>query len=152
MCELPTASSNKKINKKEIILLTGCGPADFDPTKACFKRSRWFGKRHKMDAFTKLGEPTIRAACTPQTVLDRRFFYQYLAIFPAVLLYPQQNRAYSALHPQALTDRSPLDFQRSSIKKKKKKKAHIKDITATSKAFKMIIINRHTRLKTNLEL
>ena len=36
----------------------------------------------------KTGEPTIRAACTPQTVCDRHFF---LAIFPAVLLYPQQS-------------------------------------------------------------
>ena len=68
------------------------------------------------------------------------------------LLCPQQNRAYSALHPQALTECSPLDFRRSSIKKEKKKMAHIKDITVTSKAFKMIIINRHTGLKTNLEL
>ena len=48
-------------------------PAGFAPTKECFKHLRWFGKRHKTDAFTKLGEPTIRAACTPQTVLDRHF-------------------------------------------------------------------------------
>ena len=47
--------------------------AGFAPTKACFKRSRWFGKRNKTDAFTKLGEPIIRAACTPQTALDRHF-------------------------------------------------------------------------------
>ena len=74
-------------------------PSDFAPTRACFKRSRWFGKRHKTDAFTKpaVGEPTIRTACAPQTVLDRHFrclfcfFYQYLAIFPAVSLYPQQS-------------------------------------------------------------
>ena len=43
----------------------------------------------------KTGEPTIRAACTPQTVLDRHFwclfcfFYQYLAIF----LYCTSNKA-----------------------------------------------------------
>ena len=86
-------------------------PTGFDPTstKACFKHSRWFGKWHKTDAFTKLGEPTIRPACTPQTVLDWHFwcffcfFYQYLAIFPTVSLYPQQKRACSALHLQALT-------------------------------------------------
>ena len=30
-------------------------PAGFAPMKVCFKLSRWFGKRHKMDAFTKLG-------------------------------------------------------------------------------------------------
>ena len=44
------------------------------PTKACFKRSRWFGKRHKTDAFTIWGEPTIRAASTPRTVPDRHFW------------------------------------------------------------------------------
>ena len=43
------------------------------------------------DAFTKLGERTIRAACTPRTVPDRHF---------------------TALHPQALTECSPLDFRR----------------------------------------
>ena len=59
---------------KEIILLTLDWPADFDPTKACFKRSRGLnGKRHETDAFTKSGEPTIRAACTPRTVLDQHF-------------------------------------------------------------------------------
>ena len=44
-------------------------------------------------------------------------------IFPMCSLYPQQKRAYSVLHPQAwtgpcskaLTERSPLDFRRSSI-------------------------------------
>ena len=73
MCEIPTASSNiKRYNFADIGLAVGM-PAGFAPTKACFKSSRWFGKRHKTDAFTKLGEPTIRAACTPQTVLDRHF-------------------------------------------------------------------------------
>ena len=49
------------------------------------------------------------------------------AIFPTCSLYPQQKRAYSALHPQAwtyiytcpcpkaLTECSPLDFRRSSV-------------------------------------
>ena len=48
-------------------------------------------------------------------------------ILPTCSLYPQQKRAYSALHPQAwtyiyrpcqyaLTECSPLDFRRSSIK------------------------------------
>ena len=70
-------------------------PAGFAPTKACFKSSRWFGKRHKTDAFTKLGEPTIRAAhkqcLTGISNAFFCFFYQYLATFPAVLLYPQQS-------------------------------------------------------------
>ena len=74
VCEIATASCNKKrrYNFADIGLAVG-SPAGFAPTKACFKRSRWFGKGHKTNAFTKLGEPTIRAACTPQTVLDRHF-------------------------------------------------------------------------------
>ena len=74
VCEIPTASSNKKKrdNFADIGLAVGT-PAGFAPTKECFKHSRWFGKRHITDAFTKLGEPTIRDACTQQTVLGRHF-------------------------------------------------------------------------------
>ena len=52
-------------------------PAGFDPTKACFKRSRWFGKRHKADAFTKLGEPTIRC------FKKKFFFFFFTGIRPS---------------------------------------------------------------------
>ena len=38
-------------------------PAGFAPTKECFKRSRWFGKRHITDAFTKLGESLPLCCC-----------------------------------------------------------------------------------------
>ena len=73
MCEIPTTSSNKfLIFFADIGLAVGM-PIGFAPMKECFKRLRWFGKQHKMDTFTKLGEPTIRAACTPQTVLDQHF-------------------------------------------------------------------------------
>ena len=57
------------------------------------------------------------------------FCLRVSVIFPTCSLYPQQKRAYSALHPQAwtyiyiytaprpkaLTECSPLDFRRSSI-------------------------------------
>ena len=101
-------------------------PAGFAPMKEHFKRSRWFGKRHKMDAFTKLGEPNIRAACTPQTVTDSAWL---AFLMPFLLLLPVSDhlscgftvlptkRAYSALHLQALTECSPLNFQRSSVNK-----------------------------------
>ena len=94
-------------------------PAGFAPTKDCFKRSRWFGKRHKTDAFTKLGEPAIRAACTPQTVLDRRFWCLvcFSSIHDPCWSRAQEKRAYSALHPQALTECSPLDFLTPSVAK-----------------------------------
>ena len=73
VCEIPTASSNKKgYNFADTGLAVGT-PASFDLMKACFKRMCWFGNWHKTDAFTKLGEPTIRAACTLQIVLDQNF-------------------------------------------------------------------------------
>ena len=67
-----------RVIKKDIILLTldwqwGCLTALLQWKNVSLKRSRWFGKRHKTDTFTKLGEPTIRAACTPQTELGRHF-------------------------------------------------------------------------------
>ena len=50
------------------------------------------------------------------------FCLRVSVIFPTCSLYPQQKRAYSALHPiytgpcpKALTECSPLDFRRSSI-------------------------------------
>ena len=78
VCEIPTASSNNFVLFCFVVVVADIGlavgtPAGFAPTKECFKCSRRFGKRHKTDAFTKLGEPTIRAACTPQTVLGRLF-------------------------------------------------------------------------------
>ena len=101
--------------KKEIILLTLdwlWGHLQTDPTKAC--------KRHKTDTFTKLGEPTIRAAWTPRKGAWPAFLMLFL-LFLLVsihlhhgLLYPQQKHAYSVLHPQALTKCSTLDFWKSS--------------------------------------
>ena len=72
VCKIPTASSNFVVVVAEVGLAVGTS-AGFAPTKECFKRSRWFGKRHKTDAFTKLEEPTIRTTCTPPTVLNRHF-------------------------------------------------------------------------------
>ena len=46
-CEIPTASSNIKIYNFANFGLAMGTPAGFAPTKECFKRSRWFGKRHK---------------------------------------------------------------------------------------------------------
>ena len=65
------------IKKEDIILLTldwqwGCLTALLQWKNVSLKRSRWFGKRHKTDAFTKLGEPTIRAAWFPEIVYWRR--------------------------------------------------------------------------------
>ena len=77
---------------------TGCG----DARRLCFSESMFQAfalvwQTAQNGRLHKTGEPTIRAACTPQTVLDRLFwclfcfFYSYLAIFPAVLLNPQQS-------------------------------------------------------------
>ena len=115
---------SKIYNFADIGLAVGM-PACFAPTKECFnfKHSRWFGKRHKIDAFTKLGEPTIRVACTPQTTWPAFL----IILTPFLLLLPVSGHlshsftapptkcAYSVLHLQALTECSPLDFWRSSI-------------------------------------
>ena len=46
VCEIPNASSHNFFVVADIGLAVGT-PAGFAPTKECFKRSRWFGKRHK---------------------------------------------------------------------------------------------------------
>ena len=90
----------KKEKKKEKICWhywTGFGDAcRLWSNEGMFQAFVFVWQRHKMDAFTKLGEPTIRAACTI-------FFYiffinQYLSTFVMGSLYPQQMHAYYALH------------------------------------------------------
>ena len=63
MCEIPTASSNTKRDNFADTGLAAGTPAGFASTKECFKRSRWFGKRHKTDTFTKLGESLPLCCC-----------------------------------------------------------------------------------------
>ena len=60
-CEIPTASSNIKIYNF----------ANFG--LALLQRRNVSSVRVGLANGTKLGEPTVRAACTPQTVLDRHF-------------------------------------------------------------------------------
>ena len=71
----------------------------FNPTKAFFKWLRWFGKGHLLSELHVPHEQCLTGFFC--------FFYQHLASSP------QQKRAYSALHPQALTECSPLDFRSS---------------------------------------
>ena len=74
VCKILTALSNKIRHNFADIGLAGCGDAHrLCSNEGMFQALHWFGKRHKMDAFTKLGEPTIRAACTPQTMFGRHF-------------------------------------------------------------------------------
>ena len=48
-------NSNNLSDKKNADIGLAVGMlTDFDPMKACFKCSQWFGKWHKTDAFTKL--------------------------------------------------------------------------------------------------
>ena len=48
------------------------------------------------------------------TVPDRRFWCLF-CFFSLGFIVPPTKRAYSALHPQTLTECSPVDFRRSSI-------------------------------------
>ena len=99
-------------------------PAGFAPTKECFKRSRWFGKRHKTDAFTRLGKDSrfyYHSCMNPTDSAWRAFLMPFPRLLPVSghlsrgFTVPSTKRAYSALHPQALTECSPLDFRRSSV-------------------------------------
>ena len=96
-------------------------PTDSDPVKAYFKCSRWFGKRMPTqnwgNLLSELHVPHEQCLTGISDVFSA-FFNQYLSIFIRGSLYPQQKCAYSALHLQALTECSPLDFQRSSIIKR----------------------------------
>ena len=91
-CEIPTASSNKKrYNFADIGLAVGT-PAGVAPTKECFKRLCWFGKRHKRTSSQNWGNLLSELNAPHRQCLagiSNAFlciFYQYLAIFPAVLL------------------------------------------------------------------
>ena len=55
-------------------------PTCFDPTEAFFKRSPWFGERHKADTFTTLGIPAVGVARAPRTSLDWHFWRRFLLL------------------------------------------------------------------------
>ena len=94
-------------------------PAGSAPAKACFKLLHWFGKRHKMDAFTKLGEPTqyhYQSCMYPTDSAWPAFLMPFLLLLPVSghvscsFTVPPTKRAHSVLHPHALTKCSPLNF------------------------------------------
>ena len=108
VCEISTASSNKKrYNFADIGLAVV--PTVFAPTEECFKRSRWLGKRHKLDAFTKLGGYYYQNCMYPINSAWPAFLMPFLLLLPVSghhsrgFTVPPRKRAYSALHPQALT-------------------------------------------------
>ena len=89
-------------------------PAGFAPTKECFKRSPWFGKRHKTDAFTKLGN-ILSELHVPHRQCLTGISDAFSGHLTRGFTVPPTKRAESALHLRALTERSPLNFRRSSI-------------------------------------
>ena len=102
-------------NIKKLLTWTGYGDAN---EGTCLKRSHWFGKRHKTDAFTKLGN-LLSELHVPHkqclTGISDAFSASFTSIWPSFFTVPPTKHAYSALHPQALTECSPLNFRRSSI-------------------------------------
>ena len=120
VCEIPTVSSNKK----EIILLT----LDW-----LWERPQALLQRRHVSSFrVVLANGTKR---TPSqnwgnllselhvphrqrlAVISNAFSSSFTSIWPSFPRFycTPTKRAYSALHPQALTECSPLDFRRSSI-------------------------------------
>ena len=54
---------------------TGCGDARrLCSSEGMFQAFALVWQTAQMHTFTKLGEPTIRAACTPRTILDQHFW------------------------------------------------------------------------------
>ena len=106
VCEIPTASSNKKRDNFADWLWRR-PQALIQPRHV---RRVGLANGTKRTPSQNLGNLLPELHVPPQTVLNRHFwclfcfFYQYLAIFPTVSLYPQQKRAYSTLHPHALTE------------------------------------------------
>ena len=114
----------KGCNSTNIGLAVGT-PAGFEPRKAYFKRSRWFGKQHKTDAFTKLvvsgsgpselhvpHEQCMTSISEAVSAFSKFIFYRCPPMFVTGSPVPPTKAClYSALHPQALTEYSVLDFQ-----------------------------------------
>ena len=114
----------KGCNSTNIGLAVGT-PAGFEPRKACFKRSRWFGKQHKTDAFTKLvvsgsgaselhvpHEQCMTSISEAVSAFSKFIFCRCPSMFVTGSPVPPTKAClYSALHPQALTEYSVLDFQ-----------------------------------------
>ena len=118
MCEIPTASSNKK---KKIILLT---------LLTLIQRKHISSVRVGLANGTQrtpsqnwgnlLSELHVSHEQCLISISDAfsAFFFFFTGIRPSLsraLLYPRQKRAYSALRSQALTECSPLEFRRSSV-------------------------------------
>ena len=114
-------------NKKDIILLTlnwPCGPAGFAPTNwpcgpAGFAPRVW--QTAQNGRLHKTGGTYYYSCIYPTDSAWPAFLMPFLLLLPVSghlsrgFTVPPAKRAYSALHPQALTECSPLDFRRSSI-------------------------------------
>ena len=118
---MPTASSNK--NNNNIILLTLdrlCSSEGMFQAFSLVWQTAQNGRLHKTRG-------TYYHSCMyPTDSAWPAFLMPFLLLLPLSghlsrgFTVPPTKRAYSALHPQALTECVPLDFRRSSIKNHEK--------------------------------
>ena len=125
MCEIPTVSSNNNLNKIKKLLLT----LDWlwGRPQALLQRRNVSSVRVGLANGTKrtpsqnwgnlLSELHVpHKQCL--TSISNAFSASFTCIWSSFLRFyctPKKKHAYSALHPQALTECSHLDFRRSSI-------------------------------------
>ena len=96
--------------KKDLILLTLDRQALLQRRNVSSRGSRWFGKRHKTDAFTKPGVPTIRAAaCTPQCLagISKAFSASFIRTEDTVVTVDSVTAFSSAVGMQSTTRGCP---------------------------------------------
>ena len=119
VCGIPTASSNKiKVFLVFLLLLTLDMPAGFAPMFQAFALVWQTAQNGRLN---KTGGTYYQSWMYPTDSAWPAFLMPFLLLLPVSgnlscgFTVPPTKRAYSALHPHALTECSPLDFRRSSV-------------------------------------
>ena len=122
VCKIPTALSPKKRYNFADIGLAGCGDARrLCSNKGMFQAFTLVWQTAQNGCLHKTGETYYQSCMYPTDNAWPAFLMLFLLLLPVSghlsrgFTVPPTKRTYSALHPQALTECSPLDFQRSSV-------------------------------------
>ena len=94
-----------------LLTWTGCGDASrlCSNEGTCLKHSHWFGKRHKMDAFTKLGN-LLSELHVPHKQCLAGIIYAFSASFTSI--WPYFPQFYCTPNKACLLCATPTDIYR----------------------------------------